>query len=200
MAHPIEGILGVSMENIHQMVDVNTIIGDPIVKGETTIIPISKVSFGFASGGSDLPTQVAEKFAGGAGAGVTVKPVAFIVIKADGDVKLLELGGKGSPLDGVMDSLPGLIDKIKSSIADKKSAKGDKSDEGAKGEKPAEDVKAEKSDVKAAKADAKVEKAEAKLAKMEAKDAKSEERLAKAAAKVEAARAKAQAELDAESK
>lgn len=200
MAHPIEGILGVSMENIHQMVDVNTIIGDPIVKGETTIIPISKVSFGFASGGSDLPTQAAEKFAGGAGAGVTVKPVAFIVIKADGDVKLLELGGKGSPLDGVMDSLPGLIDKIKSSIADKKSAKGDKSDEGAKGEKPAEDVKAEKSDVKAAKADAKVEKAEAKLAKMEAKDAKSEERLAKAAAKVEAARAKAQAELDAESK
>lgn len=192
MAHPIEGILGVSMENIHQMVDVNTIIGDPIVKGETTIIPISKVSFGFASGGSDLPTQVAEKFAGGAGAGVTVKPVAFIVIKADGDVKLLELGGKGSPLDGVMDSLPGLIDKIKSSIADKKSTKGDKSEN--------EDVKAEKSDVKAAKAEAKVEKAEAKLAKMEAKDAKSEERLAKAAAKVEAARAEAQAELDAENK
>ncbi len=192
MAHPIEGILGVSMENIHQMVDVNTIIGDPIVKGETTIIPISKVSFGFASGGSDLPTQAAEKFAGGAGAGVTVKPVAFIVIKADGDVKLLELGGKGSPLDGVMDSLPGLIDKIKSSIADKKSAKGDKSEN--------EDVKAEKSDVKAAKAEAKVEKAEAKLAKMEAKDAKSEERLAKAAAKVEAARAEAQAELDAENK
>lgn len=193
MAHPIEGILGVSMENIHQMVDVNTIIGDPIVKGETTIIPISKVSFGFASGGSDLPTQAAEKFAGGAGAGVTVKPVAFIVIKADGDVKLLELGGKGSPLDGVMDSLPGLIDKIKSSIGDKKSAKGDKSDD-AKAEK------SEKSDVKAAKAEAKVEKAEAKLAKMEAKDAKSEERLAKAAAKVEAARAEAQAELDAESK
>lgn len=193
MAHPIEGILGVSMENIHQMVDVNTIIGDPIVKGETTIIPISKVSFGFASGGSDLPTQAAEKFAGGAGAGVTVKPVAFIVIKADGDVKLLELGGKGSPLDGVMDSLPGLIDKIKSSIGDKKSAKGDKADD-AKAEK------SEKSDVKAAKAEAKVEKAEAKLAKMEAKDAKSEERLAKAAAKVEAARAEAQAELDAESK
>lgn len=193
MAHPIEGILGVSMENIHQMVDVNTIIGDPIVKGETTIIPISKVSFGFASGGSDLPTQAAEKFAGGAGAGVTVKPVAFIVIKADGDVKLLELGGKGSPLDGVMDSLPGLIDKIRSSIGDKKAAKGDKSDD-AKAEKT------EKSDVKAAKAEAKVEKAEAKLAKMEAKDAKSEERLAKAAAKVEAARAEAQAELEAESK
>lgn len=149
MAHPIEGILGVSMENIHEMVDVNTIIGDPIVKGETTIIPISKVSFGFASGGSDLPTQAAEKFAGGAGAGVTVKPVAFIVIKADGDVKLLELGGKGSPLDGVMESLPGLIDKIKSSVAEKKSAKSDAKDE--------------------AKAEAKVAKAEEKLSKAEAK-------------------------------
>lgn len=149
MAHPIEGILGVSMENIHEMVDVNTIIGDPIVKGETTIIPISKVSFGFASGGSDLPTQAAEKFAGGAGAGVTVKPVAFIVIKADGDVKLLELGGKGSPLDGVMENLPGLIDKIKSSVAEKKSAKSDAKDE--------------------AKAEAKVAKAEEKLSKAEAK-------------------------------
>ncbi len=145
MAHPIEGILGISMENIHEMVDVNTIIGDPIEKGETTIIPISKVSFGFASGGSDLPTQAAEKFAGGAGAGVTVKPVAFIVIKADGDVKLLELGGKSSPIDGVMESLPGIIDKIKSSVAEKKAAKAE------------------------AKADAKVEKAEEKLSKAEAK-------------------------------
>ena len=186
MAHPIEGILGVSMENIHEMVDVNTIIGDPITKGDTTIIPISKVSFGFASGGSDLPTQAASKFAGGAGAGVTVKPVAFIVIKADGDVKLLELGSKGSPLDGVMESLPGIIDKIKSSLAEKKAAKGDSKE--------------------VAKAEAKVEKAEAKLAKEEAKaaakaeamDEKTEARIAKAAAKVEAARAEAQAQIDAE--
>lgn len=178
MAHPIEGILGVSMENIHEMVDVNTIIGDPINKGDTTIIPISKVSFGFASGGSDLPTQAAEKFAGGAGAGVTVKPVAFIVIKADGDVKLLELGAKGSPLDGVMENLPGIIDKIKASAAEKKAAKGD-----------AKDI---------VKAEAKVEKAEAKLAKEEAKAEKNEARIAKATAKVEAARAEAQAQLEAE--
>ncbi len=180
MAHPIEGIMGVSMENIHQMVDVNTIIGDPIVKGDTTIIPISKVSFGFASGGSDLPSQAAEKFAGGAGAGVTVKPVAFIVIKADGDVKLLELGEKSSPFEGVMDSLPGIIDKIKSSVADKKAAKGS-----------GEDMK---------KAETKVEKAEAKAAKAEEKDAKAEERLAKAKAKVEAAKAEARAELENENK
>lgn len=177
------------MDNIHQMVDVNTIIGDPIVKGDTTIIPISKVSFGFASGGSDLPTQAAEKFAGGAGAGVTVKPVAFIVIKADGDVKLLELGGKGSPLDGVMEALPGFIDKIKSSAASKKAEKEGKSDKA--------EAKLEKAEAKLAKAEAKAEKTEAKAEKAAAKD---EERIAKANAKVEAARAEAQAQLDAEKK
>lgn len=193
MAHPIEGILGVSMDNIHQMVDVNTIIGDPIVKGETTLIPISKVSFGFASGGSDLPTQAAEKFAGGAGAGVTVKPVAFIVIKADGDVKLLELGGKTSPFEGIMESLPGLLDKIKGA-AGKKAEKEEKAD--AKAEKA--DAKAEKAEAKLAKAEAKAEKAEAKAEKAAARDEKAEERLAKANAKVAAARAEAQAQLNAE--
>ncbi len=106
--------MGVSMEKIREMVDVNTIIGDPISSPEgTTIIPVSKVSFGFASGGSDLPTAVAEKFAGGSGAGVTVKPVAFIVIKSDGDVQLMELGGKTSPIEGVIDAIPGLIEKLK---------------------------------------------------------------------------------------
>lgn len=189
MAHPIEGIMGVSMENIHQMVDVNTIIGDPIVKGETTIIPISKVSFGFASGGSDLPTQAAEKFAGGAGAGVTVKPVAFIVIKADGDVKLLELGGKSSPIDGVMDAIPGIIDKIKNAAADKKAAK-----EAAKADAP-DPKQIEKAEAKLEKAEAKLEKVEAKAEKTGIRD---EARIAKAAAKVEAARAEAQAQIAAE--
>ncbi len=119
--HPIEGIMGVSMEKIHEMVDVNTIIGEPIVSGDgTTVIPVSKVSFGFVSGGSDLPTQAADRMAGGSGAGVTVKPVAFIVIKKDGDVKLMELGSKGSPLDGIIDAAPGLIEKIKGLIDKKK--------------------------------------------------------------------------------
>lgn len=121
MSNSIEGVLGVSMEKIREMVDVNTIIGDPIsAPNGTTIIPVSKVSFGFASGGSDLPAQAAEKFAGGAGAGVTVKPQAFIVIKADGDVELLELGGKTSPMEGIIDSIPGLIGKIKDLVGKKK--------------------------------------------------------------------------------
>ena len=192
MAHPIEGILGVSMENIHQMVDVNTIIGDPIVSGETTIIPISKVSFGFASGGSDIPTQAAEKFAGGAGAGVTVKPVAFIVIKADGDVKLLELGGKPSPVEGILDSLPSLFEKIKSAAANKKAAKAEKADEKAEND----EVKSEKKEVKVEKTVVKEEKTEDKTIN----DEKAAERLAKANAKVAAARAEAEAELKANNK
>ncbi len=144
MAHPVEGVMGVSMEKIREMVDVETIIGDPITAEGVTIIPVSKVSFGFASGGSDLPTQAAEKFAGGSGAGVTVKPVAFIVIKADGNVSLMELGAKGSPLDGVMEALPGVVEKIKGFMAEKKAAKAEKkaqkdAENAAEGEKLSEE-------------------------------------------------------------
>ncbi len=125
MSNSIEGILGVSMEKIREMVDVNTIIGDAITSPDgTTIIPVSKVSFGFASGGSDLPTQAAEKFAGGAGAGVTVKPVAFIVISRDGDVKLMELGSKPGTVEGIVDAIPGVIEKIKGFVGDKKKKDG----------------------------------------------------------------------------
>ena len=124
--HPIEGVMGVSMEKLHEMTDVNTIIGDPITSPDGTIvIPVSKVSFGFVSGGSDLPMQTAEKFAGGSGAGVTVKPVAFIVIKKDGDVKLMELGAKGSPVDGIIEAVPGIIEKLKGIIGKKKDGEGE---------------------------------------------------------------------------
>lgn len=118
------------MEKIHEMVDVNTIIGDPITSPDGTIvIPVSKVSFGFVSGGSDLPVQAAEKFAGGSGAGVTVKPVAFIIIKKDGDVKLLEVGAKGSPVDGIIEAVPGLVEKIKAMIDKKKGEDTETADE-----------------------------------------------------------------------
>lgn len=125
--HPIEGIMGISMDKIREMVDVNTIIGDPINSADgTVIIPVSKVSFGFVSGGSDLPTQAAEKFAGGSGAGVTVKPQAFIVIKRDGSVELLEMGAKSSPVDAVIDAMPDVIEKIKGFVASAKEKKAEK--------------------------------------------------------------------------
>lgn len=143
MAHPVEGVMGVSMEKIREMVDVETIIGDPIAAEGVTIIPVSKVSFGFASGGSDLPVQAAEKFAGGSGAGVTVKPVAFIVIKPDGAVNLMELGAKGSPLDGVFEALPGIVEKIKGFLAEKKAAKAEKNAQKDANDAPAEENLAE---------------------------------------------------------
>ena len=90
--HQIHDLMGVTMEKIRDMVDVQTIIGDPIVAAPgITIIPISKVSYGFASGGSDLPAKNNPKdlFGGGAGAGVSIQPVGFLVVQ-DGDVKLLQ--------------------------------------------------------------------------------------------------------------
>lgn len=114
--HPINGFMDTSMEKIRELVDVNTIIGDPITSPDgTIIIPVSKVSFGFVAGGSDLPTKTPkEVFAGGSGAGITINPQAFIVVQRDGDVKMLELGaGGGSAIEGIIGGVPDLISKIK---------------------------------------------------------------------------------------
>ena len=82
--HPIQGLMNVTMEKIHQMVDSNTIIGKPIITEDgTTILPVSKVSFGFASGGTDFDGKNAankDLFGGGSGAGVNIQPVAFLVL------------------------------------------------------------------------------------------------------------------------
>ena len=130
MAQHLEGLMNTSMEKIRDLVDVNTIIGEPISSPDgTTIIPISKVSFGFVSGGSDLPTSVPKDvFAGGAGAGISIKPQAFIVISKDGDAKILELGGKSSPIDGIIDSAPALLNKIKDLFGKKKDGEGSEED------------------------------------------------------------------------
>ena len=131
--------MNTSMEKIRDLVDVNTIIGEPISSPDgTTIIPISKVSFGFVSGGSDLPTSAPkEVFAGGAGAGITIKPQAFIVISRDGDAKILELGGKSSPIDGLIDSAPALLNKIKDLFGKKKN--GEDAEESENADEEAED-------------------------------------------------------------
>ena len=84
--HPINNLMGTVMENIKGMIDVNTIIGEPVeTSNGTMIIPISKVGFGFAAGGSEIPTKnPGEKpFGGGSGAGVSISPVGFLVVTAD---------------------------------------------------------------------------------------------------------------------
>ena len=129
--HPIQGMMDTSMEKIRQMVDVNTIIGDPITCPDgTTIIPVSKVNFGFAAGGSDWPSkQPKELFGGGSGAGVAIQPIAFLVI-ANGDVKILRIeGGPTSTVDRIVDAVPGVINTITGLISKSK----DKKDKAAEG-------------------------------------------------------------------
>ena len=114
------------MDKIKEMVDVETIIGNPIVTQDgTTIIPISKVSYGFASAGSDLPANISkELFGGGSGGGVSIQPVAFIVV-ANGDVKLLQMSMNANSSNAVINLIPEVFDKISSLL------KKDKKDEAA---------------------------------------------------------------------
>ena len=119
--HPIQGLMGVTIEKIRDMVDTSTIIGDPIhVDDTTTIIPVSRVTFGFASGGSDVaPSSNKQMFGGGSGAGVSVTPVAFLVV-SNGNVRTVQLVEKVSAVDNVIASLPELVDKVAALIKKEK--------------------------------------------------------------------------------
>ena len=109
----IKGIMDVTMDKIRAMADADTIIGKEIkLDNGIVIIPISKVSFGFASGGSDFPSKTnKELFGGGAGAGISVTPTAFIVIN-NNDVRMLQISKKAGATDKAIDMLPALFDKI----------------------------------------------------------------------------------------
>lgn len=125
MAHPIEGLMDSALKNIKSMVDVNTIIGEPISAGDgVVIIPVSRVAFGFGSGGSnfgDGKTDVEKQsFGGGAGGGVSITPVAFLVV-ANGVVRMLPVS-QTNTVDKIIDLAPDLIDKVIQKF-DTKSAK-----------------------------------------------------------------------------
>ena len=115
MEHPIGNLMNITMEKIKEMVDVNTIVRTPITSADgTLIIPVSKVSYGFASGGSDLPTknqQNKDLFGGGSGAGVTIQPVAFLTVY-QGNVRLITIGG-GDGIDKLLGMVPDVVDKVK---------------------------------------------------------------------------------------
>ena len=124
--HPIENLMITAMSSIQDMVDVNTIIGEPIeTQVGITIIPISKVGFGFAAGGSEFRGETLKEynkkdkdeeieyklpFGGGAGAGVSITPVAFLVVQ-EGNVKLMPVD-HDSCLDKLLDYVPDLIQKM----------------------------------------------------------------------------------------
>ena len=124
--HPIEGLMTTAMNSIQDMVDVNTIIGEPIeTSNNIVIIPISKVSFGFAAGGSEFKGETVDEykkvdkeeaiqyrlpFGGGAGAGVSINPVAFLVITED-NVRLMPVN-HSSCMDRLLDYVPDLMEKV----------------------------------------------------------------------------------------
>lgn len=115
--HPIEGMMNVTIEKIKEMVDSSTVVGEPITSPDGTIlIPLSKISYGFVSGGSDFSGKKnsdRELFGGGGGAGVTVQPIAFVSI-SNGEVKMLQVEPYVDSTDRIISMLPELIDKVKS--------------------------------------------------------------------------------------
>lgn len=131
--HPIEDLMITAMTSLESMIDVNTIVGDTVTSPDGTIIvPVSKVCFGFAAGGSEFNSNKLNKFSengnlpfgGGSGAGVNISPMAFLVVK-DGMVKLLTMDNTG-PIDKLVELLPDAINKAECVIKDmgKKKNKG----------------------------------------------------------------------------
>ena len=118
----INEVLGISLDKIKEMADTSAIIGDPITTPDgTTVIPVSKVSYGFASGGSDLPSKYdKELFGGGAGAGVSIKPEGFLVISPDGSVKMVGMDSGSDPISSAVNAVPGIVEKVQAFLAKRK--------------------------------------------------------------------------------
>ena len=120
--HPIGELMEITMTKIKEMVDVNTVVGDPITTHDgVTIVPISRVTFGFASGGSEFPVKDGQKGFGGAnGAGITINPVGFLVIN-DGNVRMLNIGPPaGTTIDRLVELIPDVMDRVKNFIDSRK--------------------------------------------------------------------------------
>ena len=109
--------MATTIEKLRELANSETVIGNPIkVSENTTIIPVSKLSIGFASGGSDFPSKnPKELFGGGGGAGVTVTPKAFLVVE-NGNVRLLQLAKDGESIDRLCNMIPDAINQISSFI------------------------------------------------------------------------------------
>lgn len=115
--HPLNELMSASMEKIKAMADVNAVVGQPILAGEVTIIPVSRVSLGVGVGGSDFASKnqkpgADNAFGGGSGAGISMDPIAFLVVRGD-NVRLLPvLPPPGGAIDRVVDMVPDLVDKV----------------------------------------------------------------------------------------
>ena len=123
--HPIHDIITDTVEKMRQLVDSNTVIGSPIKVGDdTTILPVSKVTFGFVSGGSDFATQrQKDLFGGAASTGASITPTGFLVIRGS-SVRLIQMADGGAALDRVLNMVPDVMDRIDGIVG--KGSKGGK--------------------------------------------------------------------------
>ncbi|OZM57988.1 sporulation protein YtfJ [Lottiidibacillus patelloidae] len=137
--HPIEGLMKTAMENLKQMIDVNTIIGDPVETPDgSVILTISKVGFGFVAGGSEFSAQSQGKqnsqgsgteqknssdhpFGGGSGGGVSITPIAFLIVNSSG-VKMVHVDEQTHLVEKLIDFAPQVVEKIQGMMSGKKSS------------------------------------------------------------------------------
>lgn len=130
MAHPISDLMSTTMEKIREMMDANTVVGKPIEAGGVTVIPVCKINLGYGSGGTDFAqkNQKAENpnsFGGGAGMGVTITPVSFLVIR-DGNVRVVSVDQPAeSTVDRVIEMVPTVVDKVGTMVNKRKKGADD---------------------------------------------------------------------------
>lgn len=129
--HPIQGLMKTAMENLKEMVDVNTIIGDPVETPDgSVILPVSKVGFGFAAGGSefiidqknsgyDSEDEYKHPFGGGSGGGVSITPIAFLVVNSYG-VKMVHIDSSTHLYEKLLEFAPQVVDKIQQMLGNNK--------------------------------------------------------------------------------
>ena len=126
MSHPVSDLMSNTMEKIREMMDANTIVGKPIEIGGVTVVPVCKISIGYASGGTDFAqknqkTNKDNSFGGGAGMGVNVTPISFLVIN-EGNVRIIAAEQPASnTVDKVIDLVPNVVDKVSTMVGKKKS-------------------------------------------------------------------------------
>lgn len=132
--HPIQGLMTTAMENLKEMIDVNTIIGDPVETPDgSVILTVSKVGFGFAAGGSEFSLENAQKtenpgqskqhpFGGGSGGGVSITPIAFLIVNSEG-VRMLHLDESTHLYEKILELAPSAIDKVQQMFSQKNSEK-----------------------------------------------------------------------------
>lgn len=120
MAHYLGELTESSMKNLQTLIDSNSVIGKEVITPDgTVILPVSRVSFGFGTGGGDLPATQKELFGGGTGGGVSITPLAFLIVK-NGDVKLLQVQSYSNTADRVVGMVPEVVDKVSGLINSKK--------------------------------------------------------------------------------